>query len=74
MNIIGLDVGRNNVTACLLSEYPEQPLKHFQNIKKDIIKCQADAIGVQKLLDLKPDAVVMEPTGIWYSNFWKLHS
>ena len=71
MNIIGLDVGRNNVTACLLTEYPDQPLKHFQNIKKDIIKCQADSIGVQKLLDLKPDAVVMEPTGIWYSNFWK---
>lgn len=71
MNIIGLDVGRNNVTACLLTGYPDQPLKHFQNIKKDIIKCQADSIGVQRLLDLKPDGVVMEPTGIWYSNFWK---
>lgn len=71
MNILGLDVGRNNVTACLLTGYPDHPLKHFQNIKKDIIKCQADAIGVEKLLSLKPDAVVMEPTGIWYSNFWK---
>jgi hypothetical protein len=71
MNIIGLDVGRNNVTACLLTEYPDQPVRHFQNIRKEIIKCQADSIGVERLLSLKPDAVVMEPTGIWYSSFWR---
>lgn len=71
MNILGLDVGRNNVTACLLTEYPDQPVRHFQNIRKEIVKCQADTIGVERLLALKPDAIVMEPTGIWYSNFWR---
>ena len=69
--ILGLDVGRNNVTACLLTEFPDQPVRHFQNIRKEIVKCQADMIGVQRLLDLKPDAIIMEPTGIWYSSFWR---
>lgn len=73
MNIIGLDVGRNNVTACAVDEFPISPLKKFNELKKDkkIIRCFADKQGVERFLELKPDAVIMEPTGVWYSNFWK---
>ncbi len=71
MRIIGLDIGRNSAHACLLTQFPEQPLRHFQQHRKEIIKLKCDALGVSKLLELNPDALVLEPTGVWYSAFWK---
>jgi hypothetical protein len=35
------------------------------------IKFKADESAIAKILELKPLGIVMEPTGIWYSNFWK---
>jgi hypothetical protein len=71
MNILGIDIGRNSATVCALHEYPEQPLRYFQTHRKEIIKLKADEGAISKILDLKPIGIVMEPTGIWYSNFWK---
>lgn len=71
MNIIGLDIGRNSASACLLTEFPDQPLRHFQQHRKTILKLKCNALGVQQLLELEPDALVLEPTGVWYSAFWK---
>jgi hypothetical protein len=73
MNIVGLDVGRNNVTACAVTEFPVSTLKKFNQLKKEkqIARCFANKEGVERFLALKPDAVIMEPTGVWYSSFWK---
>jgi hypothetical protein len=69
MNILGIDIGRNSATVCALHEYPEQPLRYFQTHRKEIIKLKADEDAIAKILELKPLGIVMEPTGIWYSNF-----
>lgn len=73
MNIVGLDVGRNNVTACLVNEFPASTEQKFDELKdaNKIIRCFADKQGVDRFLGLEPCAVVMEPTGMWYSSFWK---
>ena len=35
-----------------------------------IIKITTTAEGVKTLLSLKPDAIVLEPSGHWYAHFW----
>lgn len=71
MQIVGLDVGRNTCVAVSLSEFPAIPLKHFASIRNECIRLNADRSGVEKLMALKPDGIVLEPTGSWYSAFWK---
>ena len=71
MNIIGMDIGRNSAVICSLNEYPEQPLRYFQTHRKEMLKIKPDKDGIETLMSMEPSALVMEPTGIWYSNFWK---
>lgn len=69
--IIGIDIGANGSGVCaLLTEMP----KVVSNFKKDksikIFKIKPCNESVDLLLELKPDGLVMEPTGGWYSRFW----
>lgn len=82
MNIIGLDVSKNRVTAWCLDELPNHIKAHWDKVgkerttiykkdpKDDELTFFANAGGVAGLLALKPDAIVLEPTGVHYSNFW----
>lgn len=68
--IIGIDIGRGTAVCCALTEFSPLPLKHFHSVRDSIKKLECDADGVAWLLAQKPDGLVMEPTGRWYSAFW----
>jgi hypothetical protein len=77
--IVGLDVCKNRVVAWILEEYPRNFLKTFRENKRkdthenpDPLSFFANPHGVKALLDLKPDAVALEPTGGYYSRIWAL--
>lgn len=74
MKIVGLDVCKNSVVAWELLSIPKSFRSYFRDNKRpkdnDPKTFKADADGVEKLLALKPDAVVLEPTGVHYSWIW----
>jgi hypothetical protein len=74
MKIVGLDVCKNSVVAWVLESIPKNFRSYFKEHKRpkddDSLTFKADANGVKKLLDLAPNAVVMEPTGVHYSWIW----
>lgn len=84
MKIIGLDVGRATVVAAALDHFPENPRAYFNSHRREFVRLisnrqgKADRQGKQiaqaatKLLAMQPDAIVMEPTGVWYSEFWRI--
>lgn len=73
MKIIGLDVGRGSAVLCCLKEFPNNILTHYKYLKREklFFKVSSDRTGVDLLLSLNPDGIVLEPTGHWYSNFWR---
>ena len=73
MKIIGLDVGRGSAVLCCLKEFPNNILTHYKYLKQEklFFKVSCDRTGVDLLLSLNPDGIVLEPTGHWYSNFWR---
>jgi len=70
--IIGLDVGRNSAVFCCLESFPDNVEQHFKQLRKEkkIYRVKCDRAGVEKLLSLNPTAIVLEPTGHWYSQLW----
>lgn len=68
MRIVGLDVCKSSVVACLLTEFPTNPKQYFRTAEFPIFK--ASHVGIQALLELKPDVAVMEPSGVHYSKLW----
>ena len=70
--IIGLDVGQGYAVACVLDRFPLNIQQHFKQLQKNrqFIKLKSDRSGVEQLLSLQPDAIVLEPSGFWYSAFW----
>ncbi len=70
--IVGLDVGRGSAVFCCLDEFPSNILQHYQKLVKEkkFYKANCSRTGVEKLLSLLPDGIVIEPTGYWYSEFW----
>ena len=71
MRVLGLDVSKSSVSACLLTERPIQPREFYYGFHFDYLK--ADASGIRAMLALKPDVAVMEPTGVNYSRLWGTH-
>ncbi len=63
MRIVGLDVCKSSVVACLLTEFPTNSKQYFHNI--EFPRFKADYVGIQALLELKPDIAVMEPSGAY---------
>ncbi len=72
MRIVGLDVGRGSAVLCCLDKFPVNIQQHYKKLVRahSFIKVNCDGAGVDKLLHLKSDAIVLEPTGHWYAHFW----
>ena len=81
--ILGIDIGAKFVVAFCLSELPvgmSYPDFYKRNAKISISKIRMDNSkegssvnlrdAIALLTELKPDAIVMEPTGVWYSRLW----
>jgi hypothetical protein len=72
MIVLGLDVGRAVAVCAALNYFPVNPQQYFRQHRREFFKIRADRDGVEKLLSFAPDAIVLEPTGSWYSSFWGL--
>ncbi|MDJ0677015.1 MAG: IS110 family transposase [Calothrix sp. MO_167.B42] len=69
--VLGLDVSKSSVSACLLVEKPQDPRQFYYSFKFHLFP--ASKSGLESLLALKPDVAVMEPTGTNYSKIWREH-
>jgi hypothetical protein len=68
LRVLGLDICKSSVVACLLTQKPAQPREAYHSL--EFFKLNADAAGIKQLLALKPDVALMEPTGINYQRLW----
>lgn len=71
ISVVGLDICKSSVVACLLHERPVEPRQFYYDA--EFLKIYADASGIKQLLELKPDIAVMEPTGVNYAKLWGTH-
>lgn len=72
MRIVGLDIGKNSVVACIFChETIAEPRQLYYDL--DFPRFYTDAAGIKGLLALKPDVAVMEPTGVNYMKLWAAH-
>jgi hypothetical protein len=81
--VLGIDVGAKFVVAFALESLPvgiSFENYYRKNAKFAISKIRMDnkkegssiklEDAIELLTELKPDAIVMEPTGVWYSKLW----
>lgn len=68
--VIGLDVSKDNVVACSLTEAPFDLKRYFKENSKSFPRLYSNRDGIKELLAMNPDCVVMEPTGVHYSWIW----
>ena len=71
MLIVGLDICKSSVVACVISELPPEPRQFYYDA--DYQTFDANAAGIRELLELKPNVAVMEPTGVNYQKLWGIH-
>lgn len=71
LKVLGLDICKSSVSACLLTERPAEPRDFY--FECNFHKLYADASGISTMLAMKPDVAVMEPTGTNYSRLWGTH-
>lgn len=71
MRILGLDICKSSVAACLLTERPTYPRQFYYDCK--FYRFKADVAGIKELLALEADVAVMEPTGVNYMRLWGTH-
>ncbi|MEH1817482.1 MAG: transposase [Nostoc sp.] len=71
IRILGLDVSKSSVSACLLTDKPEDPRQFYYECP--FFQLSADAKGIQNLLALNADIALLEPTGNNYSKLWGTH-
>ena len=71
VRILGLDISKSSVSACLLLDKPDVPRQFYYDCP--FYRFSANAEGIKALLELKPDIALMEPTGINYSRLWGTH-
>jgi hypothetical protein len=73
LQIIGLDISKASVSACLISQKIDEPREFYHHY--DFKKFAATAHGISELLaligaDLTNTIAIMEPTGINYQILW----
>lgn len=71
MRVLGLDVCKSSVVACLLTERPTEPRQLYY--RTEFMTLEANAAGIRAMLELKPDVAIMEPTGVNYARLWGTH-
>lgn len=69
--VLGLDISKSSVSACLLLEKPADPQQYYY--EATFFKFEANVSGISQLLALNPDIAVMEPTGVNYQKLWGIH-
>ena len=69
--VIGLDVCKLSVVACILSVRPNEPRQFYYATK--FYTFEANAKGISELLQFQPDVAIFEPTGVNYSKLWGTH-
>jgi hypothetical protein len=86
--VLGIDISRNFAVGFLLSECPKNPrewfdsfpAKTFRRKKKQYryssrsVLLTNDRAGVDLFRSLKPDIIILEPTGYHYSHYWVLQA
>ena len=71
IRVLGLDVSKSSVSACLLMDKPSDPRQFYYECP--FFCLSANVHGIQELLALKPDIALLEPTGNNYSKLWGTH-
>lgn len=71
VRILGLDISKSSVSACLLLDKPDVPRQFYYECP--FYRFSANVEGIKALLELKPDIALMEPTGVNYSRLWGTH-
>ena len=69
--VLGLDVSKSSVSACLLLEKPNSPRQFYYECP--FHRLSANSQGIKELLALNPDIALVEPTGTNYSKLWCTH-
>ncbi len=72
MQIIGIDISKSSISACLLFQKPIEPRQFYYDY--NFYKFEATTAGICGLLALIGDSAstiaVMEPTGVNYQRLW----
>lgn len=72
MRVVGLDVCKNSVVACILdSACRREPRLLYYDL--DFPRLYTNAQGIKTLLSMNVDVAVLEPTGVNYSKLWATH-
>lgn len=66
--VVGLDVCKDRVVACFLSELPESPQEFYQDY--EFPEFQLTRQGFDELMSYGPTVAIYEPTGVAYSRVW----
>lgn len=66
--VVGLDVCKDRVVACFLSELPENPQEFYQDY--EFPEFALTRRGFDDLLEHEPTVAILEPTGVAYSRVW----
>jgi len=66
---MGCDICKNRAVFCCLKSLPANIRQHWQDIKGTAAEFHFNSDGIAKFLKIRPDAIVLEPTGYHYSEF-----
>ncbi len=68
MKIVGADACSDQLVCCILEEKPTD----FRSVwhSQEYMHIPTNTFGLKMMLELKPDVVVLEPTGMRYIKFW----
>lgn len=66
--VCGLDIGRNHAVVACINEFPINIQRYYSQHKREFIRLSFDKDGFDRLWEMLPDVVVLEPTGRWYSR------
>ncbi|MBE9210417.1 transposase [Nostoc sp. LEGE 06077] len=71
IRVLGLDISKSSVSACLLETKPVSPRQFYYEYQ--FHHFDANAAGIKAMLELKPTVAILEPTGVNYAQLWGTH-
>ena len=75
MKVLALDAGKNSCCGFLLSELPKSIKSAWEKFRKDksrFLHLTTNKAGLELLRQILPDIIVLEPTGVHYTEFWRI--
>ena len=69
MNVIGIDIAKDFIIDVAMTSRPADPRQFYRTCS--FLKLEPNEKDIARLLALKPDVAVMEPTGINYLKIWE---